>query len=75
MSPVLPVVSGAEVLKALQLIGFIQVSQRGSHVKIRHEDGRIVIVPMYKKLAKGTLRSVLRQVDIDVNEFTKLFKG
>ena len=39
MSPALPFVSGSEVVKALQLIGFVQVSQRGSHVKLRQEIG------------------------------------
>lgn len=75
MSSVLPVVSGLEVVKSLQLINFKQVSQRGSHVKLRHEDGRIVIIPMHKELAKGTLRSVLRQAGIEVNEFIKLING
>lgn len=75
MSPSLPVVSGIEMIKALNHAGFIQISQRGSHVKLRHEEGLIVIVPLHKELAKGTLRSILRQADIEVNEFIKLFKG
>lgn len=37
MSPALPVVSGAEVLRALGRGGFTQVSQKGSHVKLRKE--------------------------------------
>jgi predicted RNA binding protein YcfA (HicA-like mRNA interferase family) len=75
MSPALPIMSGLEVVKSLELIGFIQVSQRGSHVKLRHEDGRIVVVPMHKELAKGTLRSILRQAGIEGNEFIKLVRG
>lgn len=42
MSPALPTVSGTEMIKALQLVGFIQVSPRGSHVKLRDEHGHIV---------------------------------
>jgi predicted RNA binding protein YcfA (HicA-like mRNA interferase family) len=75
MSPALPVVSGLDVVKALERIEFIKVSQRGSHVKMRHEDGRVVIVPMHKELAKGTLRSILRQANLEVDEFIKLFKA
>lgn len=75
MSPALPVVSGGDVVKALQLVGFVQVSQRGSHVKLRDETGRVVIVPMHKELAKGTLRSILRQANLEVTEFIKLIKG
>ena len=61
MSPALPVVSGAQVVAALTKGGFDQVSQRGSHIKLRAEDGRVVIVPMHRELAIGTLRSVIRQ--------------
>ncbi len=51
MSPRLPVASGSEVIHALNRIGFGQVGQRGSHVKLRHADGRTVIVPLHRELA------------------------
>src|SRR5690606_40450704 len=57
MSPALPIVSGQQVVTALERIGFFHTSQRGSHVKLRHKDGRIVIVPMHYELARGTLKS------------------
>lgn len=72
MSPALPVVSGAQVVAALRKGGFGQVSQRGSHVKLRAEDGRVVIVPMHRELAIGTLRSVIRQSGLSVEEFLAL---
>lgn len=75
MSPALPIVSGSETVRALELIGFIRISQRGSHIKLRHSDGRIAIVPDHNELARGTLRSILRQADLDVVEFIKLTKG
>jgi predicted RNA binding protein YcfA (HicA-like mRNA interferase family) len=75
VSPALPVVSGQQVINALSHIDFQQVSQRGSHVKLRHPDGMIVIVPIHYELAKGTLRSILRQADIDAEEFIKLVRG
>lgn len=71
MSPALPVVGGAEVIAALAKAGFVQVSQRGSHVKFRHA-GQTVIVPMYRELATGTLRSVLRQAGLTPAEFIAL---
>ncbi len=37
------------------------VSQRGSHQKLRHPDGRTAIVPTHHELAPGTLYSILRQ--------------
>jgi predicted RNA binding protein YcfA (HicA-like mRNA interferase family) len=72
MSPKLPVVSGKQVINVLGRIGFVLSSQRGSHVKMRHPDGKIVIVPMHNELAIGTLKSILRQAGIDVNDFIQL---
>jgi predicted RNA binding protein YcfA (HicA-like mRNA interferase family) len=72
VTPALPVVSGAQVITALAKVGFEHVSQRGSHVKVRRDDGRVVIVPMHRELARGTLRSILRQAGLTVDEFTEI---
>lgn len=72
MSPHFPVMSGIQMMNALHLIGFVQVSQKGSHVKLRHTDGRVVIVPNHRELAQGTMRSILRQAGLSVDEFRKL---
>ncbi len=72
MSPQLPVVSGSEAVSALGKVGFSQVSQRGSHVKLRNPAGRTAIVPLHRELAPGTLRSILRQAGLSVEEFAKL---
>ena len=74
MSPALPIVSGAETLRALSRAGFLQISQRGSHVKLRDVDGHIVIVPMHSELAPGTLRSILRQANLAVEDFLELLR-
>lgn len=68
MNPPLPVVSGADVIKALVVAGFVEVSQRGSHRKLRNGE-TTVIVPMHKELAAGTLRSIIRQSGMPVDEF------
>lgn len=72
MSPRLPRLSGAEVVRALQRGGFTRVSQRGSHAKLRHGDGRLVIVPLHRELATGTLASILRQARLSADEFQEL---
>ena len=72
MSPSLPSVSGQQVVSALGRAGFQQVSQRGSHVKVRHADGRQAIVPMHRELARGTLRSILRQAGLSAEELGEL---
>jgi predicted RNA binding protein YcfA (HicA-like mRNA interferase family) len=72
MSGALPVVSGKETVQALQRAGFAPISARGSHQKLRHEDGRVVIVPLHRELARGTLASILRQAGLDSDEFKGL---
>ena len=72
MSPRLPVVSGTDVITALGKVGFVQVSQRGSHVKLRNDEGKTAIVPLHRELAPGTLRSVLRQAELTVEDFAAL---
>jgi len=71
----LPVVSGNKVVKALQKKGFLVVHQRGSHVKLKKTEGDkvyIAIVPMHRELAKGTLKSILRQANITAEELYEL---
>ena len=60
VSPALPVVSGQRADTALEKIGFVQVDQRASHVKLRDHGGRTVIVPTHRELARGTLSTILR---------------
>ena len=71
MSSALPIVGGATVVNALSKLGYTQVSQRGSHVKLRR-DGRTVIIPFHRELAPGTLRSILRQAALTPSDFVAL---
>lgn len=70
----LPVVSGAEILKALAKIGYQFDHQRGRHIVLRQpfEPFRRVTVPNHKEIAKGTLRKILREVGLTVEEFSNL---
>ena len=70
--PKLPVLSGTDVIKALKKFGFSTVSQRGSHVKMRHADGRTAIVPNHKEIKPGTLKKgILNPISISVEELVK----
>jgi predicted RNA binding protein YcfA (HicA-like mRNA interferase family) len=60
------------VVTALRQAGFVEISQRGSHVKLRNAEGRTAIVPLHRELAPGTLRSVLRQAAMSVEDFIAL---
>ena len=66
--------SGSEAVAALGRVGFVQVSQRGSHVKLKNQAGRMVIVPMHRELAPGTLGSILRQAGLERSEFNDLVR-
>lgn len=72
MSPALPQVSGREVVRALETAGFLHKSTKGSHAKLRHPDGRIVIVPLHRSVARGTLASILRQAGLSAGQFVDL---
>ncbi|MCL7419818.1 MAG: type II toxin-antitoxin system HicA family toxin [Methylobacter sp.] len=66
--PKLPVVSGAEVVRALQRLGFVVVRQRGSHIVMRRGSSGCV-VPNHAELKTGTLSGVLKQAGISPDEF------
>jgi predicted RNA binding protein YcfA (HicA-like mRNA interferase family) len=70
---ILPVISGRECIKALQKAGFYISRQKGSHVTMRRDEpkGR-AIVPMHKTLKTGTLRSIIKQAGLTVDEFVRL---
>ena len=64
-----------EVARRLRAAGFIEVSQRGSHVKFaRTTDAgtRTAIVPRHREIAVGTLSSILHQAGLSVDEFDRL---
>ena len=65
--PRLPVLSGREVLRALERLGFGQVGQRGSHVKLRRGSAT-VIVPNHREVRRGTLAGILQQAGVSLDE-------
>ena len=71
----LPVVSGRECVRALEQVDFYLKRQRGSHMVLRREDpfGQVV-VPDHKVLDRGTLRAIIRQAGLSVEEFVNLLK-
>jgi predicted RNA binding protein YcfA (HicA-like mRNA interferase family) len=69
----LPVISGSVCIKVLGKIGFVVDRQRGSHVILVREDPRMAVcVPDHPELDRGTLRAIIRQVGLSVNEFVDL---
>jgi predicted RNA binding protein YcfA (HicA-like mRNA interferase family) len=71
--PPLPVVSGAQAVKALQRAGWIVNRQRGSHVIMLKTGSMVSLsVPQHRELAPGTLRALIRASGMTVEEFVKL---
>ncbi len=69
----LPVISGRECLKALGKAGFTLRRQEGSHMILRRASPFAqVVVPDHKVLDRGTLRAILRQAGLGVDEFVNL---
>jgi predicted RNA binding protein YcfA (HicA-like mRNA interferase family) len=68
------VLSGDEVCKILKKIGYELDHQTGSHIILRNVNPpfRRVTVPNHKTIAKGTLRSIIREVGLTVEEFKAL---
>ncbi|RCJ22242.1 hypothetical protein A6770_30105 [Nostoc minutum NIES-26] len=69
----LPSISGKDCVNALQKIGFYQKRRESSHIILRRDEPFTqVVVPDRQELAKGTLRAIIRDVDLSVEEFIAL---
>jgi len=71
---VLPRVSGRELVAALTRAGYEEDRQKGSHIVLRKSEPphRRVVVPDHREIAKGTLRAIIKQAGLTVEELVKL---
>ena len=69
----LPRLKGRELVRLLEKLGFVVVRTRGSHLFLRHADGRVTTVPVHasETLGPGLLRSILRDVELSVDELVR----
>ncbi len=74
MSVPLPIISGDDCVRALIKLGYRDARQKGSHVRLVCQGRNPVTVPMHNTLDRGTLRSIIRTVDITVEDFVKLLQ-
>ncbi|HIG30771.1 MAG TPA: addiction module toxin, HicA family [Verrucomicrobiales bacterium] len=69
----LPRVSGQQVVAALQRVGFRVRRQHGSHIIMRRDDPfSQTVVPAHRELDRGTLKAILRQIDLSVDDLRDL---
>ena len=66
-----PILKPDEIISALSKKGFYFKSQKGSHAKYTNGK-RTTIIPQHDTIARGTLKSILIQADIELNEFLNL---
>ena len=72
--PDLPHLSGREILRVLEQLGFVQARQKGSHVVMKKStpEGSVgCVVPLHDEVAIGTLRSILKQAKVSPEEFIR----
>lgn len=74
--PKLPVVKARKLYKTLQKLGFSKYHQVGSHIQLKHPDGRRTTIPYHpaKEIRKGTLKAIIEDLDMTTEEFTKALK-
>ena len=70
----LPILTGLEVIKILEKVGFKTVRQKGSHVFLKHQDNRTTIIPVHKgkNIDRSLLRKILRDTKISPDEFKNI---
>lgn len=71
--PPVPAVRGDKLVRALERAGFTVTRVSGSHHRLRHPDGRSTTVPVHagRDVPKGTLRAVLQDTSLTVDELVK----
>ena len=68
MPPKLPNLSGKEIVRRFEKLGFISVRQKGSHIVMR-KDSHVCVVPNHKEVKTGTLNGILKQAGVTIDEF------
>lgn len=69
----LPQLSGPDLVRALQKVGFTVRRQHGSHIIMRRDDPFAqTVVPNHRQIDRGTLRAILRQIGITADQLIEL---
>ena len=67
-------ISAEKLIKILESIGFLKIRQKGSHIFLRHPDGRTTVIPLHsdEKIGRGLLKKILKDIDLSREDFSKL---
>ncbi len=71
MTPRIPALKARQLITILNRMGFQVVRQSGSHVFLKHLDGRVTVVPMHQgqDIGRGLLRQILRDINVTPKQF------
>lgn len=72
--PKLPVVKARELLKILKKLDFVEYHQAGSHIQLKHPDGRRTTIPYHpqKEIRRKTLKGIIEDLNIELEDFIKI---
>jgi len=71
----LPIISGRQLIKILSKLGYREVRQRGSHIRLSCPNRKSITIPDYKVIDKSLLRKILRDAELTVEEFIQIYRG
>lgn len=76
MNGKLPLLEAKELIKILNKMGFEVVRQKGSHIYMKHKDGRCTVVPLHsgRDIGRGLLKRILNEIDVSREEFLKFLR-
>ena len=61
-------------MAALRRMGFKEIYRKENHIKMKHPDGRKIVLPYHEEVDRYTLKGALKDADIDIKEFLKQSK-
>ncbi|MBI4155692.1 MAG: type II toxin-antitoxin system HicA family toxin [Candidatus Zambryskibacteria bacterium] len=70
--PKLPILSAKELVKIFEKAGYFIVRQKGSHIRMRHENMDTITIPNHKIIGRGLLKKILRDSKISADDLVKL---
>ena len=74
----LPVIKGKDLVAFLETLGFTVIRQRGSHVRMKSDDGRLTSVPVHsgEDIPKGLLRKIIREdLEMMLGDFVQMYEN
>lgn len=72
----LPAIKASKLLRTLKKLGFYKHHQVGSHIQLKHADGRRTTIPYHpsQEIRRGTLKAIIDDLNMTVEEFTVALK-